>query len=145
MKLFNLSMQETEAMVNITIILQLLSDRYKLQTYNIVINFVIILGNLGRVENVEETITFFCFYDWFGIFWSFLWPLLHNLLCQALSWVPLNFRSTMFKQNLTYTANRNMNINPKKLKDIAYPIDFSNIGSSSSIMWYVFVSTEFWK
>jgi hypothetical protein len=38
------------------------------------------------------------------------------------------------KQNLTYTVNRNMKINPKKLNDIAYPSDFSNIGSSSSIM-----------
>lgn len=72
-------------------------DRYKSETYSIVINIIIILRDLGRIEKVEETFTFFCFCDGFSIFWSFPWLLLKNLLCQALSWMPLNLRPRIFK------------------------------------------------
>lgn len=114
-------------------------------TYSLFINIIIIFWYLRRIEEIEETFTIFSFSDGFGVLWSLPWLLLQKLLCQALPREPFNLRPSRVTKKSIMKRKKRAYLILLMLRDHNYPIAFSRIGSSSSIMWYVFVRTEFLK
>lgn len=129
----------------------MINHKWSGHTYRIIINIFFVFWYLRWIEEVEKTITLFSLNYWLCIFRPLLWFFLKNLLCQACSGMPFNLcpaiiQHDIHKQTKTIVQIKCGKCTKKKAsKWTNYPIAFSSMGSSSSIIWYVFVRTEFLK
>ena len=71
--------------------------------YRILINVFMIIGYLGRTEEVKEALTIFRLCDRLSIFAPFLWFFPQNFLCEILASMPFNLRPVRKEIN-SYSA-----------------------------------------